>query len=131
MCGTPPPPPSSPTPPPTVTVLISATNAAPFPPAISDGTNIVYSENDDTNLITDVKAGYNIIFKKAGDISSILGISETGGTNVFSSLPTLQPDGTWKGVIGSFPPNSEESYNISYVVNGVTYNQDPKIRINQ
>jgi hypothetical protein len=131
MCGPPPPPPNNPPPPPTINILISATLGTPFPPAISDGTHIVYSENDDTNLVTDAKAGYNIIFKKAGDISSIEGITETGGSNVFSTPPTLQADGTWKGVIGAFPPNTEESYNITYIVNGQTYNQDPKIRINQ
>jgi hypothetical protein len=72
-----------------------------------------------------------IVFRKTGDITDITGISQEGGMNVFSTLPTRQADGSWQGVIGSFAPNSEESYTINYVVNGITYSQDPKIKINQ
>lgn len=115
----------------TVTITISATNANPFPPTISDGTNVASTQMDDDNLTTAVKSGYIIVFKKAGDIGGITGIYETGGSNVFSTQPTLQPDGTWKGVIGPFPANTIESYGISYTVGAVTYNQDPKIMINK
>lgn len=115
----------------TVTITISATNANPFPPTISDGTNVASTQTGDENLTTSVKSGYIVVFKKGGDIGGITGIYETGGSNVFSTLPTLQPDGTWKGVIGNFPPNTVESYGISYTVGAITYNQDPKIAINK
>lgn len=115
----------------TVTITISATNATPFPPTISDGVHVASTQTDDDNLTTSVKSGYIVVFKKAGDVGGITGIYETGGSNVFSTIPTLQPDGTWKGVIGSFPQGTIESYGISYTVGAITYNQDPKIRINQ
>ncbi len=113
-----------------ITITISATNANPFPPTISDGVHTTSTEIDDENLVTSVKPGYEVVFKKAGDITNITAITETDGTNVFSTLPTQQPDGSWKGTIGNFPANSEESYSISYLVNGTSYTQDPKLQIN-
>lgn len=34
----------------TVTITISATNVNPFPPTISDGTNVASTQMDDENL---------------------------------------------------------------------------------
>jgi len=115
----------------TVTITISATKANPFPPTISDGVSVGSKQTEDDNLTTNVKSGYIVVFQKGGDIGGITGIYETGGSDVFSTDPQLQPDGTWKGIIGAFPANTIESYGISYTVDAVTYNQDPKIRINQ
>ena len=116
---------------PTVTILISATSTTPYPPAITDGVNISSTEQGDEDFTTSVTAGTNVIIKKSGAISEITAVTYTGESNVFSSPPIKQSDGTWKGVIGSFPANTEETYSISYVVGGQTYTQDPKIMINQ
>lgn len=116
---------------PTVTILIGATSNTPYPPAITDGTNISSTEEGDTDFTTGVTSGTNVIFKKTGAISAITAINYTGNTNLFSSGPTLQADGTWKGVIGNMQAGSIETYSISYMVDGNTYTQDPKIEINQ
>jgi hypothetical protein len=49
---------------------------------------------------------------------------------LFSKGPDLQADGSWVGVIGTYPKTSVESYSIDYTVDGTTYTQDPKIMIN-
>lgn len=122
MCG-PPPPPT------TITITLSATTANPTPLTINDGTVTVSSGQNDTNLVTGVKPTNIVVFKKMGDISCIA-IRETGGQDVFSTDPTAQLDGSWKGVIGSLPANTETTYTIMYVVGTTIYQQDPKIRIN-
>ncbi|MFZ1750964.1 MAG: hypothetical protein WAU01_12260 [Saprospiraceae bacterium] len=116
---------------PTVNILIGATIKTPYPPVITDGVNISTTEEGDENFTTLVSSGTTIIFKKTGDISDITTIAYSGESELFSTLPSQQSDGSWKGVIGSFPVNTEETYSISYVVNKQVYTQDPKIRLNQ
>jgi hypothetical protein len=114
-----------------ITIVVSATTAAPFPPTISDGTNVGSTESEDANLTTNVGTGYTITLKKGGDISAINNIyPNLNSPNLFSQGPTLQPDGSWVGVIGSLPKNTTESYSIDYTVNGTMYTQDPKLMIN-
>lgn len=114
-----------------ITIVVSATTAAPFPPTISDGTNVGSTEIGDENLTTNVGKGYTITIKKGGDISAINNIyPNLNSPNLFSTVPTLQADGSWVGVIGTFPQSTTESYSIDYTVNGTLYTQDPKIQFN-
>ncbi|GGD85710.1 hypothetical protein [Planktosalinus lacus] len=114
-----------------VTITISATSAVPYPPTISDGVNVGSTQTEDDNLTTSVQSGNVVVFQKAGDVGAISNIYETGGSNVFKKLPAIQSDGTWKGEIGAFPAGTIETYGITYTVDNVTYNQDPKIMINK
>lgn len=114
-----------------ITIVVSATTAAPFPPTISDGTNVGSTETGDENLTTNVGAGYTVTIKKGGDISAINNIyPNLNSPNLFSQGPVLQADGSWVGVIGTLPKNTTESYSIDYTVNGTMYTQDPKIQMN-
>lgn len=113
----------------TVYITISATKANPFPPTISDGSHSANTGPGDTAFVTSVKPGNRVVFQKAGDISSITAITDISG-NVFSTDPTLQGDGTWLGVIGNYPVSTEETYSITYRLQGKTYTQDPKLQIN-
>lgn len=113
----------------TITITFSATKDNPFPPTISDGVHSSNTGPGDTAFVTSVKRGNNVVFKKDGDISSFTCLKATSG-NVFSDPPAPQPNGSWQGVIGNFGDNTEESYSITYVVNGTSYTQDPKLQIN-
>lgn len=119
MCGTP-----------TITITISASVDNPYPPSIDDGTNRVSSEDGDTNLTTLVSSGANVVFKFTGDVNQISAISNTS-SSIFSSGPSSQDDGTWQGTIGKFPVGTTESYSITYWVDGKSYTQDPKIKVNK
>lgn len=119
---------------PTVTITISASSETPYPPTIDDGTTRTSTVDGDKNLVTLVNSGSNMVFKFSGDISAITAINETDGTNVFKSPPTRNDDGSWQGTIDSLPVGTEESYSITYMVNGAPdnpYTQDPKIKINK
>jgi hypothetical protein len=76
-----------------------------------------------------------MVWQISGDVSAITAITDdTPNVNLFSSGPAPMNDGTgrWSGVIGSFPPNTTESYSISYNVTGASenpYTQDPKLRM--
>ena len=51
------------------------------------------------------------------------------GVNIFSEGPT-KIDGVWTGVVGSYPPNTVESYTFVFSINGSgQYDWDPEIRI--
>ena len=116
------------------TIYVNATLADPYPPALSDdeGHN-AHNYYDDKNMTTDVSPGDIIIWKAAGDITTLLSVSYTGGFDLFVQPPTKQADGTWKGIIGTntqTPDDTEEEYEISYIVNhGMAYSQDPKLRM--
>ena len=113
----------------TITITFSATTANPFPPTISDGTTVSSTQQGDQNLTTGVANGNVVVFQKAGDITAITAITDESG-NVFSVAPTLQADGTWKGVVGNFPTGTTESYSVTYTVGETSYTQDPKLRMN-
>lgn len=112
------------------TITIGATKAVPHPPSINDGVHHSNTEKGDHDLTTDVRAGNIVIFQKEGDIGDLINIQNGGETNIFSTGPTKQPNGTWRGVIGPFSRYAIENYGISYTVDSQPYYQDPKIAIN-
>ena len=75
--------------------------------------------------------GLGDVYKRQGDISSIDNVTIEPGVDLFSQNPTKQSDGTWKGVVGSSTPNGDTGYNVQYTLNGISYSQDPKLRIKQ
>lgn len=114
----------------THTIYINATIADPFPPHLSDdeGHNASTQEGD-KNMTTIIEPGDTIIWRTSGDITSLQEITEAGGTNLFSTNPAQQADGSWSGVVGNMDSGIEE-YNISYIVdNGMFYTQDPKLKM--
>ena len=113
------------------TITISATNANPSPPTLSDEKGLTSSTSEgDKNFTTQVANGQVVKWVKAGDITAINAITKDGGTNLFQSGPAQQADGSWMGVIGDFPSTSDESYSIQYTVNGTLYTQDPRLKMN-
>lgn len=130
MCGG-----NNPTPPtPTIvthTLTVGASVAIPFPPTLTNESGFTsITEEADQNTTTVVSPGDIVIWKKSGNISSIDAVTETGGSDVFSIDPALQPGGTWKATVGTMPSGTVESYSITYTIAGVTYTQDPKLRMN-
>ncbi|MBK5212532.1 MAG: hypothetical protein JJE55_02580 [Flavobacteriaceae bacterium] len=124
MCGT------KPT---KITLTIGARTDKPYPPSLEDDNGFTsITEPGDQKTVTLVSPGNIMIWKMSGDITKIIAVVETGGDDVFSINPTLQPDGTWQAVVGNFPPGNEKSYSIVYAVSGATcdcYCQDPVMKI--
>ncbi|MBK6362157.1 MAG: hypothetical protein IPF52_01180 [Saprospiraceae bacterium] len=114
----------------TFTITFTATKANPFPPVINDGTKTSDPGND-SDFVTLVTTDSNVIIRAGGDISSIDNVTIEPGVDLFSQNPTKQSDGTWKGVVGSSTPNGDTGYNVQYTLNGISYSQDPKLRIKQ
>lgn len=116
-------------------IIISATTTNPKPLIIEDKFSGITTSNkdDDTTLTTNVQP-YDIVrWVPEGDITSIFSIElESGSKNLFIEGPHKDAiDNSWAGVI--FPnaqTDKEESYKITYIVNGEKYSQDPKIKIN-
>lgn len=126
MCG----------PPPVVkiTLIVGATTKTPWPPTLEDDKGFTsITEGADQKTVTLVSPGNIMIWKMSEDIIQINAVTETGGDEVFSKNPTLQPDGTWQAVVGTFNPGNAQDYSITYTVKGAPnnpYTQDPKIKIN-
>ena len=125
MCG--PPPPNK------ISLTIGATTQNPWPPTLANDSGFAsITEDADKNTTTLVSPGDIMIWKMSEDITQINAVTETGGDDVFSKDPTLQPDGTWQAVVGSFPPGNQQSYSITYTVKGAPNNpyvQDPYMKI--
>ncbi len=117
----------------THTMTVGATTAHPFPPTLTNDQGFTsITEPADKNTTTLVDPGDIMIWKKSEDITELNAITETGGDDVFSTNPALQPDGTWKGIVGTFPPKNTRDYSITYTVEGAKknpYTQDPRIKI--
>lgn len=116
-----------------ISLTIGATAAIPFPPTLTDDSGFTsITEPGDQNTVTLVSPGNIMIWKMSGDITRIIAVVETGGEDVFSTNPTLQPDGTWQAVVGNFPSGNEQAYSIVYAVRGAAcdcYCQDPIMKI--
>ena len=65
--------------------------------------------------------------KNNSGISAIDGIIDNSNVQLFSTLPTAANN--WKGTIGDFPPNTEESYTVSVTISDGTCSQDPKLKM--
>lgn len=113
------------------TVTVSATTANPFPPSLSDdeGHQADTAEGD-KNMTTLVGPGDSVTWAKGGNISSLDNVFETNGVDLFIVDPSQENNGTWIGIVGSLPPGTEEEYSITYTVQGKSYTQDPRLRMN-
>lgn len=116
-----------------ISLTIGATTAKPYPPTLTNDSGFTsITEDGDENTITLVSPGNIMIWKMSEDIIQINAVTETGGDDVFSKDPALQPDGTWQAVVGTFPSGNQQSYSITYTVKGAPknpYKQDPYMRI--
>lgn len=114
----------------THTITVSATIADPAPPTLSDdeGHN-AHTAAGDAAMTTTVGPGDTVIWVKGGNISSLDDIVETAGTDLFSTNPAKQANGTWQGIVGALASGTEESYSISYTVGGLSHTQDPKLQM--
>ena len=112
------------------TITISASNANPKPPTLTDEKGLTSSTDEgDRNFTTLVSNGQLVKWVKGGDVTDITGINQESGSNLFTAGPAKQSDGSWLGTIGNLAANSQESYSISYTVNGQNYTQDPKLKM--
>ena len=115
----------------THTITVSATIADKFPPSLSDdeGHNANTGVGD-AAMTTLVGPGDLVTWQKGGNISSLDNIFEPEGTDLFIIDPSEEKNGTWVGIVGSLPPDSEEAYSITYKVGGVQQpTQDPKLKM--
>ena len=113
------------------TITVSATIADPFPPSLSDDEgHHANTAVGDKGMTTLVSPGDSVTWQKAGNISSLENIFEPTGTDLFIIDPSQENNKTWVGIIGSLPPDSEESYSITYKIGGQIHTQDPKLRMN-
>ncbi|GGW44450.1 RICIN domain-containing protein [Arenibacter certesii] len=121
----------------TNTITISATTKNPTPLVIHDDEgDSSHTHHGDDELTTKVTNGDTVIWQFEGDISCIDNVFERPRKDKKNDLFRMDPmrqrapkDGIWLGVIGSLPPGSEESYAITYTVNGKHYTQDPKLKM--
>ncbi len=106
------------------------------------GTTTVYMTDDnpgsDTGEGTDqlevnADPGDVIIWRATSidqsDTVSLDQFIDKDGVNIFSEGPGPS-NGLWRGVIGNYPPGTEESYTFVFSINGSgQYSWDPKLRI--
>ena len=112
------------------TITVSATIANPFPPTLADDEGHQANTADgDKNMLTLVGPGDVITWQKGGNISSLDNVFETAGTDLFIVDPSQENNGTWVGIVGSLPADTEEDYSITYTIQGNSHTQDPKLRM--
>jgi hypothetical protein len=77
--------------------------------------------------LTEVSSGDQVKWKIKNNsgITSIDAIIDTSSVQLFSVLPTAANG--WKGTIGTLSAGSEESYKVKHTINGVQYDQDPRL----
>jgi type II secretory pathway pseudopilin PulG len=113
------------------TVTVSATIQNQFPPSLSDDEGHQADTADgDKNMATLVGPGDVVTWQKGGNISSLDNVFETGGTDFFIVNPSQENNGTWVGIVGSLPSGTEEEYSITYTIQGNSYTQDPRLKMN-
>ena len=86
--------------------------------------------NSGSDITTIVRNNDTVQWKLTANsgITSLDGIKDSS-TDVFNPDPSRQRDGSWQGTVSS-SPGREETYLVEYTINGVKYNQDPKIQVN-
>jgi hypothetical protein len=99
----------------TETILLKAKNK-------KDGTTVLKLKNKsgskwhDNNLTSDVGAGDHVTWELHNDsIKAINNVFSKNKTNIFSTNPSPNKDGTWSGTIShNALPGAEEPYSIQY-----------------
>lgn len=99
------------------------------------GTGLHLSDNEghsgDGTITTDVHQGDTVKWKisAGGGIDEITNIyPKSTSQDIFSSDPVQQKDGSWKGTVSNNASGSE-FYNIDYKIGGVSYTDDPELKI--
>ncbi len=102
---------------------------------VSGTTNLHLHDNEghegDGSITTIVSPGDTVTWQIASgaNISEITSIyAKAGSQDIFSSDPVSNGDGTWTGTVSN-SATGEESYGIKYMVNGVEYDDDPKLQV--
>ena len=89
---------------------------------------ILFDDNKSkgTDILTEVSSGDKVKWK-AKDNSGVTidAIIDTSTVQLFSVLPT--PSNNFTGTIGDLDSGSEESYKVKHTINGVQYDQDPRL----
>jgi len=103
----------------------------------AEGTGLYLSDNEghagDGTITTIVHEGDTVIWKLApnGGIDEVTNIyPKTGSVNIFSTAPTKQVDGSWKGTVATSISGSE-SYSIDYNIGHDSYTDDPKLKVQE
>ena len=90
---------------------------------------ILFDDNKSkgADILTEVSSGEKVKWKIKNNsgITSIDAIIDTSSVQLFSVLPTAANN--WTGTIGSLDSGSEESYKVEHTINGVKYQQDPRL----
>ncbi|MBL6448023.1 hypothetical protein JMN32_17025 [Fulvivirga sp. 29W222] len=101
----------------------------------ASGTGLFLSDNEgdsgDNTITTAVSPGDTVVWElvSGGGIDEIVNIyAKTGSQDIFSSDPTKQSDGSFKGIVSN-SATGNESYNIAYKINGTEYVDDPELEI--
>lgn len=99
------------------------------------GTGLFLSDNEghsgDNSITTNVNPGDTVTWKlkSAGGIDEITNIAaKAGNTDIFSSNPSAQSDGSWKGIVSASATGSE-SYLIGYKIGSTDYTDDPDLDV--
>lgn len=121
-------------------IIVSATQANPYPPDLTDAENTTNTtngdENKDINFTVAVDPDDDIVFEAQGVIGEITAITPSTDNSfpIFNGdpAPTDASKKTWKAKAAAAPDgdNTTGSYSISYKVE-FTRTQDPKIKINK
>lgn len=100
-----------------------------------NNTGLHLSDNEghsgDGSITTTVNEGDTVVWqlKPKGGITEITNIyPKTGSENIFSTNPTAQPDGSWKGTVAN-SISGTESYSIDYNIGKDSYTDDPKLEV--
>ena len=101
----------------------------------TNGTGLHLSDNQghagDNTITTNVRKGDTVHWKLAHNsgISELTNIyKKEGSQNIFSTLPTKQADGSFKGIVSDDATGSE-AYNIGYKIGDTEYICDPLLEV--
>ena len=78
------------------------------------------------DILTEVSSGDKVKWKAKNNSGVTLDkIIDTSSVQLFTVLPTLENNFT--GTVGTLDAGSEESYKVEHTIDGVKYQQDPRL----